>query len=346
MNKATVPLYISGLADFCSKYPLDEKVLIAGDGRQLLENLVGSGTPWLNFHAASSVALATAVIEENIIKDNYKVLSSSNVLIVIHDIFIRLAETGKLKYFKKHSVNKGIVEALSSTIGDLRLAGFEAKTLDTTAFINKRKGEDIALLLSEYENYLKNSHLIDSAKTILLALDAVKKHRPSSDTKYAIFSRAQLHGVEKDFLLGLTGGHIAIIDETPVFGIPQPYQTVNSVFPAAEHFPESGSKTTKPKKQADIEHLKWLFQSNGAPVPSKDDTIDLFNAIGYRNEIKEILRRITAKKIPIDDVEIICSDDDVYANEIYSLCRKLELPVTFANGLPANISSPARAIIG
>ena len=165
-NKKTCNKLISELSSLNNKYPTAEKILIVPDyqiGHQILENLARSGTHWINFRLATPSSLASEVAEETIIKDKLEFLSGTENLAIVDDIFSRLWESAKLKYFKKHSVNKGIIEALSKTIRELRISGFTSDGIKKDYFVDKAKSDDIRLILSEYEKVLSKKRLIDGA---------------------------------------------------------------------------------------------------------------------------------------------------------------------------------------
>jgi ATP-dependent helicase/nuclease subunit B len=71
------------------------------------------------------------------------------------------------------------------------------------------------------------------------------------------------------------------------------------------------------------------------------------------NEVREVLRRCLAENIPLDDVEILHTDTETYAPLIYAIARRYfsdadrseGIPVTFAEGIPASLSRPGRALV-
>ncbi len=56
--------------------------------------------------------------------------------------------------------------------------------------------------------------------------------------------------------------------------------------------------------------------------------------------------RIKAEKIPLDKVEIIYTNSDPYLLSLYNICKKLELPAAFSEGLPGDISPSGMALKG
>ncbi|MEI8345240.1 MAG: hypothetical protein WCG06_04125, partial [Candidatus Omnitrophota bacterium] len=330
--------YITALSAISKKYPRAEKVLIMPDyqtGRQVLENLVRSGTPWINFHTETVESLAVDFVEDVLIKEGLERLSVVGMQLVVDSVFNDLAESKKLKYFEKHPVNKGMVEALTRTVRELRVSGINSGNLKKGCFLSPAKENDIRLILSEYEKTLKNKKLVDTAGLIETALANTGKGKAAGDYKYLIFSRHCMRGVEKAFVKKLCGKDLIIVKQDPVFGLDRPA----GMWPADE-------TAEKPTCDTDIERLKWLFGSKKAPPPLKDGTIDIFSAIGFRTEIREVLRRIATGKIKADEAEIVYTDRENYANLIYSLCEKMNIPATFSEGLDPHITASGRAMMG
>ncbi|MDP8298510.1 MAG: PD-(D/E)XK nuclease family protein [Candidatus Tantalella remota] len=326
------------LKNICAKYPRDEKILITPDYRvaqQVLQALARSGTPWMNFQLAAASALAHDAAEEAIISGNLQQISGPGILTVIDDIFNDLADKGKLKYFEKHQTNIGIIHALTSVVMELRTKGIHPINIKGKDLTNKDKAYDVKLILSEYERVLKAKGLIDKAELTALAIGALEKSPPARGKKYVIFSRYYMSGLERDFIEKLTGKDLLIIDDGPVFGLPAP-----------KGFWETGTSAKKINSSSDIERLSWAYACGEAPKIRKDGTLDLFSAIGFRNEIREIFRRVAQDDTPVDKVEIVYTDPATYIREIFSFCEKLGIPATFAEGIPGNTRSPFRAISG
>ena len=329
---------IAELADVSSQYPRAEKILIMLDyqtGRQILENLVRSGTPWINFRVKTVESLATELVKDALTEKGFERLSAVGMQFVIDSVFNDLADSKKLKYFEKHPVNKGMVEALTRTVRELRVSGINSGNLKKGCFLSPAKENDIRLMLSEYEKTLKDKKLVDTAGIIEMAIANIGKGKEAGECKYLIFSRHYMRGIEKEFVKKLCAKDLVIIKEDPVFRLDKP----SDMWPAED-------AAEKPKCDTDIERLKWLFGSKKAPPPFKDGTIDIFSAIGYRTEIREALRRIAAGKIKVDEAEIVYTDRENYANLIHALCEKMNIPVTFSEGFEPHITTSGRAMMG
>jgi len=328
---------IAVLNEAVKQYPRTEKTLIVPDrttGNHILQNLVRGGTSWINFNAKTVTLLAADLVEDRIIAEKLQPISSIGSQAVLDSVFNELADSGNLKYFEKHPVNKGIIEALTKTVRELRLCGITPANLKSS-FINLHKEADMRLTLSKYEKIMEGHGLVDSARLIMMALEQLKKDGTKEGCKYFILSRHYMRGIEREFVKKLCGKDLIVIEEDPAIGLPLPSDTW------------SAGKDSGPQKcSSDIERLRWLFKSKESPKPFKDGTIEIFSAIGYRNEAREVLRRICADNATVDDTEIIYTDAEGYVDLLYSLCEKLKIPVTFSEGLSVHMTAAGRAILG
>ena len=325
------------LKNVCLKYPRKTKVLISGNyrtGNQLLECLARHGVAWMNFQVATIPSLAAECAESGIISNNLHALSVTGLHVLIDDIFSALQESGKLRYFKNNPVNKGIVEALAGAINELRLNGITARDLPRGAFVNSDKESDIRLILGAYENALEHNSLVDKAGLILLALKTMGRVCGGRDRLFCIVSSHILSGVEREFLEKLCGKDLIVVREDPVHGLERPQGAVGA-----------GDSTDPSPAKTDLDRLKWLHACEKAPAAFKDGTVRLFHALGYRNEAREVLRRILGAHTRIDDAEIIYSNRKCYADLIYSLCEKLGIPATFSEGISGITTAAGRALL-
>jgi ATP-dependent helicase/nuclease subunit B len=72
-------------------------------------------------------------------------------------------------------------------------------------------------------------------------------------------------------------------------------------------------------------------------------SVSVFAAAGAENEIREVLRRVLERRIPLDEVEIVYANRDPYLALVYELCREHDLPATFQDGIPVVFTRPGRA---
>ncbi|MEI7752046.1 MAG: hypothetical protein WCJ71_08160, partial [Candidatus Omnitrophota bacterium] len=329
---------LSELASAAMLFLRDEKVLISPSyqaGQQLLGNLARAGISFINFHVATIPSLASGIAEALIATGGLKRLPASAIGIVIEDIFNGLSDSKSLSYFQKHPINMGIIRALSRTISELRLCGISSSNIPQNCFPSPAKEKDIRALLSEYEAVMGKWNFLDDAGLIALALDLINKGETPGGKKYYIQSSYALRGLEREFIEKLCGGSLTVLPDDAVVSLPRPAGCWDVV---------RGKDPMPPK--TDIERLPWLFATRKAPAAFKDGTIALFSTLGHRNEIREVLRRIVAGGIPVDQAEIVHTDQKTYGDLIYSVCEKLNISVTFSEGFAGHLTGAGRALMG
>ena len=330
---------ISKLKKISDEYKLDEKILITPDfntGHQILQTLSKSGPGWINFKAATVVSLASEIAAEKLLGGNIEIISSVEQNFIIDTIFTELAEEGSLAYFEKHTINTGIISAISDIIIELKMLGLSPGGIRKDYFIDPKKGEDIKLIFSRYEDAIKEKRLADTADIIAAAYKILEgSSAPDSRIKYIVLSRYINTPLEREFIKSISAGDLIIIAEEKVYGLDTPKNRW-----------EEKAEESSIDPASNIERSGWLFDTANAPPALEDNTIGLFSGATYRNELYELVGRIKAEKIPLDKVEIIYINSDPYLVSLYNICKKLELPAVFSEGLPGDTGPPGMALKG
>jgi len=90
------------------------------------------------------------------------------------------------------------------------------------------------------------------------------------------------------------------------------------------------------------------------PQSQPTAAVDLFHAMGEVNEVREVLRRVLAEGTPLDEVEVLSSDAELYGPLIYETLAALmvndeadeeQLPLTLAEGISCRYSRPGRLLV-
>ncbi|MDW7762004.1 MAG: PD-(D/E)XK nuclease family protein [Acidobacteriota bacterium] len=330
---------ISELQAAAEAHPRGEKILIVPEramGHHILEILVRAGTPWINFRAETLTSLARDVAGGVLAAEGLRPLPPAGFQAVVDDVFNTIADSGELRYFQKHPVNKGIVEALTRTVRELRICGVSSAAVPAGSLISPEKESDLKHILAGVEDALEKRNLYDEARLISTAADILGRNGPQiGEPRYFLPRRYVLCGIERDFVDALCGSNLVVLVEDPACGLPPP----RGMRPTDDSGPA-------PECRTDVERLRWLFKSADAPAPFRDGTIEIFRALGRRNEVREVLRRIAAEGATVDDAEIVYTDTENYADLLYALCEKLGIPATFAEGVGAFMTATGRVLLG
>jgi ATP-dependent helicase/nuclease subunit B len=333
---------IQYLSRFCAEHRLEKKYLIVSSyraGHQIGEALAKEGGAWIDLHFATPALLAQKTAAPALQAQETRLISQASALFLVDGVFQRLKDAKKLKYFGQVEATSGLVRALRSSIFALRMAGWKSRDLKPARFISNLKGEELALILREYEEDLDKRKLTDLPGLYLLALKEAKKGQTSGAALpkkelYLCLQDRPFEYLETEFLKALAGKSLTLVPGEAAYGLRRP--------PWVDQTPT----VPTPAPTTDAERLPWLFSPKDAPPPFGDGTIQLFSAVGLTNECREILRRIITERIALDDVEIIHPRGPAYPSLLYALSAKAGLPLTFAEGIPLAFTSPGKVFTG
>lgn len=296
-------LFLSSLAKACQKYLLQEKRLVVPSyqaGNVLCETLAQSGMGWVNLRTETPTGLALRAAGDYLAEHQITLLSGYAVLSAVEEIFLILQEEGRFQYFARLNPTQGLVEALTSALQELRECGVKSSSLADDDFICPEKGQDIRMLLHEYEHYLIDHCCLDHPGLISLALTLVPDYLvEGDDLVYLVPSFLQWKPLENDLISKLAGDRLLCL---PV-------------------------ETTAGKE--DI----------------RDGSVVFSHAYGMANELRNVLRQVLEKKIPLDQVSVACTKDE-YIPALYSLSRMMGFGLTIFEGIPVSLTGPGRVLQG
>jgi ATP-dependent helicase/nuclease subunit B len=342
------------LLRFCSEHRLEKKYLIVPSyqvGHQIGEALAKGGGSWVNLHFVTMPALAQEIAGADLSRRRIRFISSTGSFFLVEKIFRKLKDEAGFDYFGKIEATTGIIRALQNSIYALRMAGLKNSDLKPSGFIDNRKGEEVIRLLRSYEEELDKGSLIDLPGLYELALQQIGARRREQEAGkkqkeerelYLTFRDRPHEYLEREFFKKMAGENLILIPQDAVYGLVRPRRMWEVV--SEPQAPPAVPSPTPPA--SNIERLPWLFATTKAPPPFRDNTIDIFSAIGPTNECREILRRIVTEKIPLDDVEIIHPPGPTYPSIMYALAAKSGLPMTFAEGIPLAFTAPGKVFSG
>lgn len=90
--------------------------------------------------------------------------------------------------------------------------------------------------------------------------------------------------------------------------------------------------------------LSWLNAPERIPEDPEPIVIHFFRAANPGVEVREVLRRVIARGMPWDAVEIVATDPVTYGCALDVLASRLEIPVTYGVGLPLERGRVGRAL--
>ena len=317
------------LKDACKNNLLHTKWLLAPShrvGQQWIETLVRNGQPAVNLHPTTVLRLALDLVGSDLARDGLTLAGRSVGSLVVEAIWHRLSPDGYLGRLKPSpELSAAVCEALLS----LKLAGACSNDLDELHLESAAKARDILVLLNAYEEFFKTHAIVDEADAISRAIAKLTATPGVVEDQARFLVPSDFHaaGLERQFLDALPGP-----------------QRIEIQHPA--------DRTISTDSATDIRLLASVEKTAEKIQSKKDGSVKLYRAVGEINEVREALRRCLADRHPVDEVEILHTDAATYVPLIYATARRYfsepdrpeGVPVTFAEGIPANLSRPGRAL--
>lgn len=332
MNRLTNQLSI-----YLRENLLEEKWLVAPTlrvGNQWLEAAVRDGIPAANLHTKTVKSMALGLAAVDMARAEASLLSDRGGALLMDRIFRRLKAQGS-EYLAHLEPGPRLSEALYASIQALRLAGLEPSSLRPSAFQVPTKGKELLWIFTCYLQELQDSHSIDYAEVLRIAMARLQKDP---------------NALGKDLLILIPDGIVEPgkgLEWKLLESIPAPRRLR---LPVDE---PTDAETIQVKSDADL--LRWVNRPREAPGPLKDGTVKIFRAVGESNEVREVLRECIEAGIPLDRVELLHTDAETYVPHVYEALTSHQasrspevedLPVTFAEGIPSWYSRPGRALLG
>ena len=317
------------LSSVCRDHLLAMKWLIAPSrriGHQWIEALVRSGQSVVNLHPTTSLRLAMDLVGAELVREGLALSSRESGSLIVDAAWEQLSSDGYLGRLER---SPNLCALVYESLLSLRLAGHNVKDIDASRLESAAKAKDLTVLLNTYDRFLKEHSLLDEADVMRKAIARLEANADAidQDTLILIPVGCRTAGLERRFL--------AALPNTQQIEIDHPME-----------------KEMQGESVPDIALLAGIGQSSVGLQPKHDNSVRFFHAVGEINEIREVFRRCIADSIPLDDVEILHTDTETYVPLIHATAcrygskeaRSEGLAVTFAEGIPASLSRPGRAL--
>ncbi|WP_077617426.1 PD-(D/E)XK nuclease family protein [Bacillus sinesaloumensis] len=311
---------IKQLERICKQYLLTEKILLV-DTYKIGEQIVRAYTQKdkhavnIKIKTIKDFALDVSQIEQKqLIED----------AVGAHLLYSLLNEyQPSFEYFKNVEITPTLGQSMYQTVKRLRLAGYTSDSLNVEHFVSPAKGEDIRLILQSYEQLLEKHNLVDDAELYQRSLEKYN----ASNQVLILQSNLTLAFLQTEFLKTMQPATYFHLPMEAVRGLPAPEMSSFSKVVYGDETPLS--------YLYDIEHAKETVQ-----------TLSLFTAKTEEMELKEVLFRTKEKGIKFDEAAIYYSASPRYVTAMYHLAERLQIPVTFGEGIPIGFTTPGKLVSG
>jgi PD-(D/E)XK nuclease superfamily len=322
------------LSSVCRDRLLDEKWVLAPSlraGHEWLVAVARAGQPVVNGHVKTVARIALDLAAPVVAEKELELISRAQATLLVEEVIRRLRKPEG--YLWKLPPSVRMAETVLSAVDAIRRAGLSSEDLHVDRFEVAEKGHELREIYGAYVKALEDGRWIDRAGALQLAVNRLE----SAD---AALPAGVLILVPEDIdLTGLESQLLAAVPRKQVFKlrVDQPGSAPKA----------SGEPLT------DIRLLSWLQIPADAPLEVQDGSGSIFRAVGEVNEVRGVLRRCLAEGIPLDQVELLCTDKATYLPLIYESFPRLtsddakddDIPVTFQEGLPARRFRPGRALV-
>ena len=326
----------AALRDYCREHVLEEKVILAPSRRlgfQWLDAVARSGQPLFNARADTLRHIALRLTAHELESLGLRLLTGLRLEVLVDSLVRDMLEGPAEKavgeaYLAGLVPSPGLTRTIAVAIRELRLAGIRAEGVDPSRFEVERKGREVQSILAAYERLLEERGLADYPTVVRLATELLNHGAPTP---------AEVLLMPQDVAEDLRGLEIKLWNSIPpqnrvVLPVDRP-----GVAPEGEPLTDSML-------------LRWVSEPTSAPGPCSDSTARITSSIGEVNEVREVFRACVSRGVPLDQVEVVYTDREVYVPHFYELAVRLlqegsdDLPVTFSEGIPARYSRPGRAL--
>ena len=318
LNASRYSQILQSLDELAQRQRTARKLLVcsySAEGREMLRSLALAGRGWIGFEPTDPKKLANELVAHDIVRDGLRIADSFDLLGLldqaIDETIIRGGD-GLPTEIRSLADQVGFRRAIRRSIEALRLEGIDSPALRCAGLDDLRKRNFVADIYAAYEQKLRQSRFADTAEVYRRAAYGMTRGTIMPPRAVVLLVPGlQMHGLVGRFIESLRSRGATMLQADP----------------------------------ADLDAPRYTL----APTSTLRGTIpshrlDIFAASSPLHEIKEVLRRCVAANIHWDEIEIVATDANVYGCALDSLTRRLNIPVSYAIGLPASRTRPGRVV--
>lgn len=316
---------VDTLKELCSKFLLKEKLLIVDSysiGEQISEAYVKQGNQAINLKTVTVKDLALEIVECNS-SVLYQLIDPALGSHFTYQFLKNLKKENKLTYFQNLEITAALSHQIFNRIQLLRNHGFNGDILNKEDFLTEEKGTDYIEILNAYENILTQNGFIDYASLLKLANEFALKNERSV---FILQSNLQLSFLEEELLSKMISTEVYKLPLVPVSGIILPEKSALQSISWGNPTP-----------------LSYLYEIEDAPP---NINLSTFTAKTEEVEVKHIFEKIKLRQWKLDELSVFYTSPEPYITLFYHLSQKMNIPITFGEGLPITFSSPGKLVVG
>ncbi|MCL7748754.1 PD-(D/E)XK nuclease family protein [Halalkalibacter alkaliphilus] len=309
---------------------LTEKVFVVPshrDGKLAIQGLAKRGKSVLNVKVKTFHDLAMEQVQSKLKKSNLTTLPNVVGRQFIFQALKHLKVKNELTYFKDVQLTPSFCQSFYQTLLDMKQVNVSLESFPEEAFLKGEKGQDIKKVFAIYEEKRKQAKFIDVADLFQLAKKSESPAR--RERVYVFFPHEAYHVLEKEFFLHYTKDATVIPLELPEVDGGEPLSVmIKREEPVTTNHP-----------------FKNLYQVEKA-IEEGIPSFSLSAAISEDEEIQSVYRQLKLKEIPFDETVLFYTSQRPYIESLLRLQQKLNLPITFGEGIPMELTKPGKFLKG
>ena len=309
---------------------LSRKVLVTrtrGEGKELLRQVALRGQSWVGFEVTTARPLAMKIAAARLSSAGRTVIDDFDEHALVEQAIDHVMRSGPDteagSRFPGLAEKVGFRDAVRHSVAALRLGGIHARSLGGASGEQSGRQKLITAVLRRVEALLRARNLADTALVLETAIEVLADATLTTPPSIYLVPGLTDRGLTGRFLRVLQQRGGTLLKTDPVEGLGVPKGILWDVAPPKA----SGS------------YLHAVERQEGPR-----ERIELFAAGSVYDEVRGVLRRVIEMGARWDEVEIIASDPALYGSALHALADPLEVPVTFAVGLPVERTRPGRVV--
>ena len=278
---------LNWLREQCAQNLLAEKWLLCDSlrsGQTWKDRINLAGTATVNLHSKTLRSIVMSLVSQHMAQQKLVYLNHTGSESLIHDLITAELEAGKLDYFADVRHTDGLAKLAARSIRDLRLAAIQPADLEGSKFEAATKADDLQLLYGKYIDAIQDRSLIDYAGCLELATAGVSDDSISLPSELLVLLPSKLEW--------------AYLEEQFADALGSKAKIVCAPSSARDSVAAEGLNKTQ---------------------------VSFLAGYGEINEVRAVVQRIVGttseSAVPLDDVEIVYTDDS-YVPLIYEFLEE------------------------
>ncbi|GIN84540.1 hypothetical protein J6TS2_09260 [Heyndrickxia sporothermodurans] len=308
-------------------HPLQEKWLIVDSyqtGEQILLSYTKANYRAINLKISTLKEAANTIMDLHLVATIEKINDSIGTLL-IHSILKDLKNQNRLRYINKLELTPSLSRAIFHVMNHSRLSEIKSNNFPIRKFNIQEKALDFQKILHAYEQKLRQMKLLDDAEIFHQAINLAERHMPKKCV-FIFQPNLTFLSLEEKLVQILFQQNSYILPIAPVFGVESP-----SRMPLIK---DAVGKAT------DLSSI--YIETLNRPKDKKE--IKFFTGQTEEHELFDVLRKIKQNNSSFDSCSVFYSKRDPFHLIMYQISERLNIPVTFGEGIPISITNPGKMV--